>query len=124
MMLSGPGQMIEESPCPPSLRRVGAGLATVKVRSVMSAVRLIANGVTVATVGWPQADFAVVKLAPTDQKALVAEFPSVRAELGVRGRKGVTHVNLREIDEAVAKRLLVGAWRQAQTARLPHAKAG
>lgn len=109
---------------PEAFVAVGAGLATVKVRSVMGAVRLIANGVTFATVGWPQADFAVVKLAPTDQKALVAEFPSVRAEPGVRGRKGVTHVNLREIDEAVAKRLLVGAWRQAQTARHPLAKVG
>ncbi len=101
---------------PEAFVALGAGLAMVKTKFVMGGVRLAVHGKTFATVGWPQADRAVVKLSPDDQTKLAALCAAVTPEPGRRGRKGVTLIDLRPLNDEVATRLLVAAWQTAAAA--------
>ncbi len=109
---------------PEAFVALGAGLAMVKAKSVMGAVRLAVNGRTFATIGWPEAGWAVVKLLPTDQADMIAASDALVPEPGKRGRRGVTLVRLRAISEAMANRVLITAWRQAFDPAEHSAKAG
>ena len=109
---------------PEAFVALGAGLAMVKAKVVMGAVRLALGHRTFATIGWPEVGWAVVKLAPRDQQGLVKASPAITAEPGPRGKKGVTLVHLDGINEALASRVLQAAWRNAGAAETPMAKAG
>lgn len=99
---------------PEAFIAVASGLALVKAKTVLGVVRLTVGGKTFASVGWPQAGWAVVKLAPDDQKGLMSLTEALTPEPGRRGRKGVTLVRLRALNDAVAGRVLLAAWRCAQ----------
>ncbi len=98
---------------PDAFIAIASGLAMVKAKSVLGAVRFAVGGKTFATLGWPQAGWAVVKLTAADQRSLVSTTAGVTPEPGERGRKGVTLVHLRDVSEAHAKRILVAAWQHA-----------
>ncbi len=99
---------------PEAFIAVASGLAMVKAKTVMGAVRLAVGGKTFATVGWPEAGWAVVRLSPDGQKSLMAQTAALAPEPGTRGRRGVTLVRLRVLGDAVAGRVLSAAWRHAQ----------
>jgi len=99
---------------PDAFVAVASGLAMVKAKTVLGAVRLAVSGKTFATVGWPEAGWAVVRLTPDDQRGLMTLTSALAPEPGQRGRKGVTLVRLAKIDEPAASRLLLAAWRFAQ----------
>ncbi len=107
---------------PEAFVALGAGLAMVKTKTVMGAVRLAVHGRTFATVGWPQAGWAVVKLTPQEQQGFVALDEALAPEPGRRGRKGVTLVRLRAVNETTAARLLFAAWRAALSPPISIAK--
>ncbi|GGL09702.1 MmcQ/YjbR family DNA-binding protein [Caulobacter rhizosphaerae] len=109
---------------PEAFIALGAGLAMVKTKTVMGAVRLAVHGKTFTTVGWPQAGWAVVKLSPNEQADFIALSNAITPEPGRRGRKGVTLVRLRAVSEAVATRLLIAAWQAAAAPTTSLAKAG
>lgn len=110
---------------PEAFIAVASGLAMVKAKTVMGAVRLAVGGKTFATVGWPEAGWAVVKLTPADQQGLMTQTDALAPEPGKRGHRGVTLVRLRAIGDAVAGRVLLAAWRHAQgQADAVSAKAG
>ncbi len=109
---------------PEAFVALGAGLAMVKTKTVMGAVRLAVHGRTFATVGWPQPGWAVVKLSPQDQRGFVATHEAIAPEPGYRGRKGVTLVRLGGVNDGVAARLLVSAWQLALSSPTSIAKAG
>ncbi|CAN5253155.1 hypothetical protein BH10PSE4_BH10PSE4_03150 [soil metagenome] len=99
---------------PDAFIAIGSGLAMVKAKTVLGAVRLAVGGKTFATVGWPEAGWAVVKLTRDDQKGLIALSNALASEPGQRGSKGVTLVRLAAINEPAASRVLLAAWRLAQ----------
>lgn len=103
---------------------LACGLAMVKAKTVLGAVRLAVHGRTFATVGWPEVGWAVVKLCPEDQSALLAASDALAREPGRRGKAGVTLVRLRSVNETTANRLLVAAWRNAHAAPAEVAQAG
>lgn len=109
---------------PDAFIAIASGLAMVKAKTVLGAVRLAVSGKTFATVGWPEAGWAVVKLAPADQRDLVSTSTGVAPEPGGRGRNGVTLVHLRDVKEADAKRVLIAAWQRALAPQNPVAKTG
>ncbi len=109
---------------PEAFIAIGAGVAMVKAKTIMGAVRLMVHGRTFATVGWPEAGWAVVKLGPEDQTELIALSDALTREPGLRGRRGVTLVHLRAISEPIAGRVLLAAWRQATASPARAAKAG
>ena len=109
---------------PDAFIAIASGLAMVKAKTVLGAMRFAASGKTFATVGWPEAGWAVVKLAPADQRDLVSVSAGVAPEPGERGRKGVTLLRLRDLSEATAKRVLIAAWQNALAPRHTVAKTG
>jgi len=109
---------------PEAFISLASGLAMVKAHTVMGAVRLAVHGKTFATVGWPEAGWAVIKLHPSDQAELLPVSEALTREPGRRGSNGVTLVRLLQVSEAVANRALIAAWRNAQTAPAALAKAG
>lgn len=109
---------------PDAFLALASGLAMVKAKTVMGAVRLAVSGKTFATVGWPEAGWAVVKLTPTDQKVLASASAGVTPEPGGRGRNGVTLLHLRDVGEDCARSVLVAAWRHAQAPGQPLSKTG
>jgi hypothetical protein len=75
-----------------------------------------------ATLGYPRAGFAMVKLMPEQQRMVVQAEPSVFSPVaGGWGRKGATLVLLAEADEAIARSALQMAWGNLKKTR-PQAK--
>ncbi|KQZ29028.1 MmcQ/YjbR family DNA-binding protein [Caulobacter sp. Root1472] len=109
---------------PDAFIAMASGLAMVKAKTVMGAVRLAVHGRTFATVGWPEAGWAIVKLPPDEQADFIALSNAIAPEPGRRGRRGVTLVRLRAVSEAVAMRLLIAAWQAASASTTSLAKTG
>jgi hypothetical protein len=66
-----------------------------------------------ATLGWPEAGWAVIKLAPADQMRFVARCEGLTPEPGGRGKRGVTRVRLAALDSERLSPVLKAAWIQA-----------
>jgi hypothetical protein len=92
---------------------VASGLAMVKAKTVLGAVRLSLASRTFATVGWPDLGWAVVKLSSDDQKRLVGQSIALAPEPGRRGKQGVTLVRLSTLDETTARQVLEAGARLA-----------
>ncbi len=71
-----------------------------------------------ATLGYPQAGWAMVKLLPDQQRMLIEAEPSLFAAAnGAWGRKGSTIFPLAAADETTVESALRMAWSNAQTPR-------
>jgi hypothetical protein len=67
-----------------------------------------------ATLGYPDANFAMVKLTPDQQARLASAAPAmVSPAAGAWGAKGSTLVSLGHADEATAASALALAWENA-----------
>ncbi len=78
-----------------------------------------AGGKIFATMGYPDAAWAVVKLAPEQQEMLVASAPEVFVPVkGTWGLRGNTQLRLAAADATTAKSALTMAW-QGVTAKKP-----
>ena len=65
-----------------------------------------------ATLGYPSADYGMVKLNPEQQEMLIAAEPKVfSAAKGAWGRQGSTLVNLRMLNGKTARSALQMAWK-------------
>lgn len=65
-----------------------------------------------ATLGYPDAEWAMVKLYPAQQQALVAADPKIFVPVkGAWGVKGCTNVSLKAATPAKAREALHMAWR-------------
>lgn len=72
-----------------------------------------------ATLGNPDANWAMVKLTPDQQAVRVAAEPEVFAPVpGGWGRGGATRLRLAASDEATARGALLDAWRNVAPKRL------
>lgn len=72
-----------------------------------------------ASLGYPDAAWAMVALTPAQQQDAVAETPGVfRPVPGGWGARGATHVNLAAATEEPVRRALTRAWRNAAPKRL------
>lgn len=98
---------------PEAFIAVASGLAMVKAKTVLGAVRLSIASRTFATVGWPEIGWAVVKLSARDQQRLVRQSAALAPEPGRRGKQGVTMVRLSTLDEATAAQVLMAGARLA-----------
>ena len=68
------------------------------------------NGKIVATLGYPDEHWAMVKLAPDDQKNFVEESPKIFVPAkGGWGRQGSTLVRLEAANKKIIKRALAAA---------------
>jgi hypothetical protein len=72
------------------------------------------RGKIFATLGYPQGDWAMVKLTPAQQKRWVKEAPEAFIPVkGGWGRQGCTNVILATADAGRVREVMIAAWRNA-----------
>jgi hypothetical protein len=77
-----------------------------------------AGGRIFATLGYPDAAWAVVKLAPEQQEMLLAGAPDVFVPVkGIWGARGYTQLRLAAADATTARSALTMAWRGVTATR-------
>ncbi|SEP17298.1 hypothetical protein SAMN02990966_04268 [Rhodospirillales bacterium URHD0017] len=77
-----------------------------------------AGGRVFATLGYPDKDWGMVKLAPEQQQMLVAAEPAIFTPIkGTWGRRGATSVRLAEVDARTLRSALTMAWQNVTALR-------
>jgi len=72
-----------------------------------------------ATLGYPVANWAMVKLTPEQQEQFAEDEPDVFAPIkGGWGRKGATRVDLAEATAEIVRPALVAAWKNVAPKKL------
>lgn len=89
---------------------VGPG---VHQRAILEAVQFRVGGQAFATLGWPAAGWAVVKIAPSRQAWALALSDGLAPEPGRRRKAGIILARLSGLDDGAAAELLAAAWSHA-----------
>ena len=72
-----------------------------------------------ATLGYPDQDWAMVKLTPDEQKEFVRSNPTIfKSVKGAWGRQGSTNIYLPAAKIGIARKALTAAWRNTAPKRL------
>ncbi|MBM4067879.1 MAG: MmcQ/YjbR family DNA-binding protein [Planctomycetes bacterium] len=72
-----------------------------------------------ATLGYPEAGWAMVKLTPEQQALFARSEPGVYVPVkGAWGRRGATTIHLKHADLASVRSAIVAAWRNTAPKRL------
>ena len=100
-------------------RRIALGLPEARQGEHMGHADFRVGGRIFATLGWPDADWGMVKLTPEEQELRVEAEPDVfRPVTGAWGRRGYTNVRLDAASEATLRSALHAAWRNTAPKRL------
>ncbi|MGC2617911.1 MAG: MmcQ/YjbR family DNA-binding protein [Acidobacteriaceae bacterium] len=93
-------------------RKIALSLPDVKEHAHQNHPDFRVAGKVFATLGYPDADWAMVKLYPAQQQAMVAADPKIFVPVkGAWGVKGCTNVRLKAATPAKAHEALHTAWR-------------
>ena len=77
------------------------------------------GGKIFATLGYPDEEWAMVKLSGDDQKEFVRTSPGVfKPVKGAWGRQGATNINLPAATTSIVRKALAAAWRKRAPRRL------
>lgn len=98
---------------PEAFRALALSLPRAQERPMLGSQEFRIKDKVFATLGWPEAGWAVVKLTPADQIRLMTTCEGLSPEPGGRGKRGVTRVRLSGVDAERLKPVLEAAWRQA-----------
>jgi hypothetical protein len=83
---------------PEAFRALALSLPRAKERPILGSQEFRIKDKIFATLGWPQAGWAVIKLAPADQTRFLGLCEGLSPERGGRGKRGVTRVRLAALD--------------------------
>lgn len=83
---------------------------SVQARPIFETVQFRVGGKAFATLGWPEAGWAVVKVAPSRQAWALSLSEGVAPEPGRRRKAGIVLMRLAVVDEGAASELLAAAW--------------
>lgn len=83
---------------------------SVQAKPILETVQFRVGGKAFATLDWPAAGWAVVKVAPSRQAWALSLSPGLAPEPGRRRKAGIILMQLVAIDEEVAVDLLADAW--------------
>lgn len=82
------------------------------------------GGKVFATMGWPDDDWAMVKVSPEMQDVYVRSKPNgFKRIAGAWGRGGATQVSLKAVDEETLRGAILNAWMNIAPKRLVKAHA-
>ncbi|MBO9707983.1 MAG: hypothetical protein J7521_07215 [Caulobacter sp.] len=95
---------------PNAFRAAAASLPAVHSACVLETEVFKVRGRTFATLNWPAPGWAIVKLRTSDQIRLIAQSRALAREPGPRGKKGVTVVQMKALEEAEGAEVLAAAW--------------
>ena len=97
---------------PEDFRRLALALPEAVESSHMQHPDFRVGGKVFATLGYPDEEFAMVKLAPEDQEAFVQIDPEAFSPVpGGWGKQGATNVRLKVARKTVVRDALHAAWR-------------
>ena len=100
-------------------RSIALSLPEAEERSHMSHPDFRVAGKIFATLGYPAAGWAMVKLTPVQQQLYTIAHPDAFLPIkGAWGRRGATNVRLRAAGARVARQALADAWRNTAPKRL------
>jgi hypothetical protein len=95
-------------------RRMALGFPEAEERAHMRHPDFRVAGKIFATLGYPDKDYAMVKLTPLEQEMFVKAQPTVFNPCnGAWGRRGCTNVRLKGARKRSMRRALEAAWRLA-----------
>jgi hypothetical protein len=93
-------------------RRIALSLPEAKESAHMGHPDFRVRGKIFATLGFPGDEWAMVKLRPEQQRALVRAEPDIFQPVkGGWGRRGATNVCLESAEEAALLKAMITAWR-------------
>lgn len=95
----------------------------VQRKAIFETTQFRVGGKAFATLGWPAAGWAVVKVAPSRQAWALSLSQDLASEPGRRRKAGIVLMRLAAIDEAVAIDLLADAWSFAHRSISPRRRA-
>jgi hypothetical protein len=98
---------------PEAFRALALSFPRAQERPILGSQEFRIKDKVFATLGWPEAGWAVVKLTPAEQARLMKACEGLSPEPGGRGKRGVTRVRLASVDDERLKPVLEAAWRQA-----------
>lgn len=102
-------------------RRIALSLPEAEERAHMNHPDFRVAGKIFATLGYPDKDWAMVKLTPVEQEMFVKDQPKVFNPCnGAWGRRGCTNVHLKSAKKATIQRALLAAWQLAAPKRIAH----
>jgi hypothetical protein len=97
---------------PGEFRKLALSLPDTEERAHQNHPDFRVAGKIFATLGYPEADWAMVKLYPAQQEAVVAADPKTFAPVkGAWGKKGCTNVLLASANKKKVQEALSAAWR-------------
>lgn len=97
---------------PDQFRRLALSLPDATESAHMGHPDFRIGGKIFATLGYPDADWAMISLPPEDQEFLTRAQPAIFTPVkGGWGKAGATSVKLREARTAVVREALTIAWR-------------
>jgi len=97
---------------PEDFRRIALDLPEATENSHQGHPDFRVRGKIFATLGWPDAGWAMVKLTPEQQELLTRAEPQIFAPVpGTWGQRGSTNTRLVRADSATARSALTMAWR-------------
>jgi hypothetical protein len=100
-------------------RRDALGLPEAAEGAHMGKADFRVRGKIFATLGWPDAQWGMVKLTPEQQDVVVAAEPEMFVPVkGTWGRRGATQVRLASVDRTTLKSVLASAWRNVAPKKL------
>jgi len=103
---------------PAAFRRIALSLPGAVEGAHMGHADFRADGKVFATLGWPDKDWGMVKLAPELQDAVVSAEPDAfKPANGAWGRQGSTMVCLAKVDAATLKDAIKSAWQGVSAAK-------
>lgn len=99
---------------PSEFRRLALGLPDTEEHEHMNHPDFRRSGKIFATLSYPDKTFAMVKLFPDQQEAMVAAHPATfRPVPGAWGQQGCTHVLLKTAHKEKVCEALTAAWERA-----------
>jgi hypothetical protein len=100
-------------------RRLALSLPEASEQEHMGHPDFRVGGKIFATIGYPDEQWAMVRLTPMEQKQFVHDEPEVFVPVkGAWGRQGATSVHLRVAKKPVVRDALQAAWRRTAPKRL------
>jgi hypothetical protein len=97
---------------PEDFRRIALDLPEATENSHQGHPDFRVRGKIFATLGWPDAGWAMVKLTPEQQELLTRAEPQIFAPVpGTWGQRGSTNMRLVRADSATTRSALTMAWR-------------
>jgi hypothetical protein len=92
-------------------RRLALSLPETSEQSHMDHPDFRVGGKIFATLGYPEAGWAMVKLTPLEQEVFIKSQPGVFVPCaGAWGRRGATSIRLKSARKHSVRRALLGAW--------------